>query len=75
MLSDNINSLYITGVVLYLGLLYVIQKDLWSKAWNVNEFKFGRSANGPPSQSSIDALNTATPILADLPMDPPVNRA
>ena len=24
-------------------------------------------ANGPPSQSSIDALNTATPNLADKP--------
>ena len=57
-----------------LGLSYVIQKDLlWSKAWNTNEFKSGRSASRPtPHQSSIDALNTTTPNLADLLADLPL---
>ena len=59
----------------FLGLLYAIRKDLlWSKAWKVNEFKIGRSTGRPTHcQSSIDALNTATPNFADLlaDLDPP----
>ena len=42
-LNNICRFIWMLLLLLLWGLLYVIQKDhLWSKAWNVNEFKFGR---------------------------------
>ena len=56
-----------------LVLLYVIQKDLlWSKAWHVNEFKFGRSTPRSASRSNPLLLTSCgqewqlADLLADL---------
>ena len=58
-LNNICRFIWMLLLLLLWGLLYVIQKDhLWSKAWNVNEFKFGRGTyfgqwNPPVNQAWI----------------------